>query len=292
MNVTMRESLDGGKTLKKVEETSHHGDDHALWIDPDNTKHWLLGSDGGMAGNFRQRQELAVWSANLPTVQFYDVAVDNALPFYNVCGGTQDNFSWCGLARYSQSEWDWGIQTGSSLLVGMVFGRWWIRWTQIRFIRSRSTACWCGMTSLRGRNWCYQPREGKGAACVAVELGFAGNHLSALALYAAFILRRINCFAAMTGAIPGRRSAAISDAAEVERNKLPVMGKVWDPGCGSQECFDFALWKYRGAHGVAEKEDLIYVGTDDGLIQTSADGGRSWTRYEKFPGIPGQFHVT
>ncbi|HZZ14826.1 MAG TPA: hypothetical protein VFE08_02570, partial [Candidatus Sulfotelmatobacter sp.] len=48
MNVNLRESLDGGKSLHKVEETNHHGDNHALWIDPDNTKHWLLGSDGGM----------------------------------------------------------------------------------------------------------------------------------------------------------------------------------------------------------------------------------------------------
>src|SRR6202166_2437691 len=49
MNVSLRESLDGGKTLRKVEETNHHGDDHALWIDPENTKHWLMGSDGGLA---------------------------------------------------------------------------------------------------------------------------------------------------------------------------------------------------------------------------------------------------
>jgi len=52
MNVTMRESLDGGKTLHKVEETNHHGDNHAIWIDPDNTKHWLLGSDGGVAETY------------------------------------------------------------------------------------------------------------------------------------------------------------------------------------------------------------------------------------------------
>ena len=48
MNVELRESLDGGKTLHKVNEVNHHGDNHAIWIDPDDTKHWLLGSDGGM----------------------------------------------------------------------------------------------------------------------------------------------------------------------------------------------------------------------------------------------------
>ena len=48
MNVELRESLDGGKTLHKVNEVNHHGDNHAIWIDPDDTNHWLLGSDGGM----------------------------------------------------------------------------------------------------------------------------------------------------------------------------------------------------------------------------------------------------
>src|ERR1039458_7220944 len=48
MSVELRQSLDGGKTLQKVNEKNHHGDNHAMWIDPDDTRHWLLGSDGGM----------------------------------------------------------------------------------------------------------------------------------------------------------------------------------------------------------------------------------------------------
>ena len=92
MNVLVRVSDDGGKTLHKINEVNHHVDNHAIWIDPDNTKHCIVGSDGGVYETF---DGFTSWQFkdNLPTVQFYDVAVDNALPFYNVCGGTQDNFS-------------------------------------------------------------------------------------------------------------------------------------------------------------------------------------------------------
>ncbi|HET9377197.1 MAG TPA: hypothetical protein VFO40_19635, partial [Chthoniobacterales bacterium] len=83
MNVELRESTDGGKTLHKVNEVNHHGDNHAMWIDPDDTKHWLLGSDGGM---YETWDDAKSWQfkANLPTMQFYDLAIDNDSPFYNV----------------------------------------------------------------------------------------------------------------------------------------------------------------------------------------------------------------
>ena len=92
MNVFLRASDDGGKTLRKINETNHHIDNHAIWIDPENTRHCLVGSDGGVAETY---DDFTSWrfKSNLPTVQFYDVALDNPLPFYNVCGGTQDDFS-------------------------------------------------------------------------------------------------------------------------------------------------------------------------------------------------------
>ena len=63
-----------------------------MWMDPANTDHMIWGCDGGVYETWDGMQNWN-WKANLPTIQFYRVAVDEATPFYNVYGGTQDNFT-------------------------------------------------------------------------------------------------------------------------------------------------------------------------------------------------------
>jgi photosystem II stability/assembly factor-like uncharacterized protein len=89
-------SEDGGKTSRNAAQQVHV-DDHGIWIDPNDPQRWFLANDGGVAitydagGNFLQPQ-------NLPIAQFYEVAFDHAVP-YNICGGAQDNGTWCGPSR-------------------------------------------------------------------------------------------------------------------------------------------------------------------------------------------------
>lgn len=89
-------SEDGGKTSRNAAQNVHV-DDHGIWIDPNDPQRWFLANDGGVAitydagGNFLQPQ-------NLPIAQFYEVAFDHAVP-YNICGGAQDNGTWCGPSR-------------------------------------------------------------------------------------------------------------------------------------------------------------------------------------------------
>jgi photosystem II stability/assembly factor-like uncharacterized protein len=89
-------SDDGGKTSRGAKQGTHI-DDHAIWIDPNDTDRIMVADDGGITisfdkgGNWFQGQ-------NLPVAQYYEVAFDMQVP-YNICGGAQDNGTWCGPSR-------------------------------------------------------------------------------------------------------------------------------------------------------------------------------------------------
>jgi photosystem II stability/assembly factor-like uncharacterized protein len=91
-------SADGGATFTNRGESCKHIDNHCLWIDPQNPLHNMEGTDGGVYETFDRGKTWRMFT-NLPVTQFYKVSVDNAYPFYNMMGGTQDNYSMVGPSQ-------------------------------------------------------------------------------------------------------------------------------------------------------------------------------------------------
>jgi photosystem II stability/assembly factor-like uncharacterized protein len=100
--VKMSVTPDGGKTMETSANTVAHDDTHAIWIDPNNSDHLLIGGDGGVYQSY-DGSRTWVFQNNLPVGLFYHVNYDNATP-YGLCGGMQDNYDWCGPSRSRQSQ--------------------------------------------------------------------------------------------------------------------------------------------------------------------------------------------
>src|ERR1035437_4787729 len=115
VDVITQVTLDGGKTWKPIGVKNRHVDDHAMWIDPQNSDHFLIGGDGGVYETFDGGNNYG-FKANLPITQFYRVTVDNSFPFYYVFGGTQDNNSMGGPSATLSNDGivnsDWFITNG------------------------------------------------------------------------------------------------------------------------------------------------------------------------------------
>ncbi|NUQ41254.1 MAG: glycosyl hydrolase [Calditrichaceae bacterium] len=286
MDVWMQITEDGGKTFRKVGEKFKHVDNHALWIDPQDTDYLLSGCDGGVYESFDRG---ATWhfKANLPVTQFYKITVDNELPFYNVYGGTQDNFTLGGPSRtltvQGITNSDWFVTLGGDGFEPQVDPQ------DPNIIYSQYQ--YGGLVRFDKRSGeliDIQPQPGKG------EDPLRWNWDSAL-LLSPHSPTRLYFAAQRIFRSDDRgdswRPISPDLTRRIDRNQLPVMGKVWSIDAVAKNASTSFYGNIVALTESPLQEGLIYAGSDDGLVQVTENGGENWRKIEKFPGVPEMTYV-
>ena len=279
-------SYDGGKSFQQLGEEYKHVDNHIIWIDPNDTDYLLAGCDGGIYESFDHAKTWD-YKGNLPVTQFYKVVTDNAEPFYNIYGGTQDNFSMGGPSRtrngHGIANSDWYVtQLGDGFESAIdpedpniVYAQY--QYGGLTRFDKRSGE----MTGIQP-----QPREDEDAYRWNWDAPLmASVHVPKRIYFAANKLFRSDDRGNTWEVLGGDLTA------QIDRNTLPVMGRVQSIDAVRKNLSTSPFGTIIAFSESPKNKDLLYVGTDDGLVQITEDGGKSWTKISSFPGVPDMTYV-
>ena len=286
MATWLHHTEDGGQSFVPTGETNKHVDNHCIWIDPNDTDHWIVGCDGGL---YETYDHAHTWEfkANLPITQFYKVSIDYDEPFYNVFGGTQDNNSQAGPARTLNNAGilnsDWYITVGGDGYEtqvdptdpNIIYAQWQYGGL-IRFDKQS------------GERIGIKPQPGKG------EAAFRWNWDSPLLISPHDHKTLFFCANKVFKTTDrGNSWKAISPdlTRQIDRNQLEVMGEVQSPDVVMKNKSTTIYGNIVAFDQSPVNPNLLYAGTDDGLIQVSEDGGDNWRKIGSFPGVPSLTYV-
>ena len=267
-NTGLFRSTDGGKTFELL--PARHGDHHGIWIDPTDTDRIIEASDGGASISFDRGK---TWSTvyNQPTAQFYHVSTDNRFPYY-VYGAQQDNSSIAIASMDDQGaivQRDWYDVFGGE--AGFVLAD--PRNADIVYGSNENLIGRFNKQTMQEQVISVWPIDASGHAAKDLEHRF--NWTSPLALSpfdADTLYYGMERLYKTTN--DGQSWSAISpDLTRNDKSKQQASGGPITKDITSVEYYDtiFAIAESPLTRG------MIWVGTDDGLIQLTRDGGASWS---------------
>ena len=281
-------SDDGGKTWTPINTKRKHVDDHAMAFHPTDPDFVLMGSDGGI---YMSHDRMANWRfmANLPLTQFYKVAPDDSKPFYKIYAGAQDNSTQGGPSRTMREEGiknkDWfltlgGDGHGPATEPGnpdIVYSQ----WQQGNLTR----------VDMKTREGVYikpQPLPGDPAERYNWDAPINVSAHDPARIY--FASQRV-----WRSDDRGDSWTAVSGDLTKNGNRMhsPLMGRTWSVEAGWDL---YAMTEFHTIANFAESpvdENILWAGTDDGIIQVTTNGGKSWKKIEldDIRGIPANSYV-
>ncbi|MBI1761513.1 MAG: sialidase [Acidobacteria bacterium] len=258
-------STDGGKTFSSISGGGTHGDHHDVWIDPANTDHLIAGDDGGLWYSYDGGNKW--WKAeNLPVSQFYHVSLDNDRP-YHIYGGLQDNSSWVGDSQYPG-----GITNGRWENVGGGDGFWvFADPSDADYVYSESQGGYIARVNrktfeARPVQPLPQYKEGKLRWNWNTPIHLSPTQQGVLYLGAQFLFRSRD-----HGQSWERISPDLTTN-DPEKQKQEQSGGITPDNSAAE--------MHTTIYAIAESPknaNVIWAGTDDGNLQLTRDGGKTWT---------------
>ncbi len=286
MGQTAGASEDGGRTFSALGSgglfgPSYHSDVHDIWVNPENPEHLIIGTDGGVYVSYNRGNTFR-FVGSLPVSQFYHVSVDMASP-YNVYGGLQDNSTWYGPSRRAGGIGNkhWHSLTGGD-------GFWafvdptdpdvvYNEYQGGNLFRIRKS-------TLEAKDIKPSPRAGepKFRFNWNTPIHLSPNDPGTLYYAAQFLFRSRD-----RGESWERLSPDLTTNDPQKQQQATTGGLTLDNSTAENHCTIFAIAES------PRNRDVLWVGTDDGNLQVSRDGGITWTNVAgRLPGVPPQTWVS
>lgn len=271
MDVRVQVSDDGGKTFYRMNELDKHSDNHSMTFKKNDPNYLLVGSDGGIYESFDNTKSWK-YVSNLPLTQFYKLAVDDTYPFYNIYGGTQDNNSQGGPSRTFRSNGivnsDWFVLLGGDgHQPATEPGN-----PDIVYAQSQQGNLH-RIDRTTGEAVFIKPYSG-------LDEDYERFNWDAPILVSSHDPKRLYFGSQRVWRSDDRGDSWVSISNDLTKNQerlsLPIMGRQqsWDSAWDI-----YAMSTYNTITSLSESpinENIIYAGTDDGLIHVTIDGGSSW----------------